>query len=57
LAHVAYRRRFLLEKYPQLGDEQKTSFPRDIALDAPDDTDETISVRDEVKEAGGPDLE
>jgi EcsC protein family len=58
-ADVAYRRRFLLEKYPQLGDEQATGFPRDLTLAAPydtDETDETISVLDELKEAGGPDL-
>ncbi|MFD0573784.1 EcsC family protein [Kitasatospora gansuensis] len=55
-ADMAYRRRFLLEKYPQLGDEEGSgSFP-DIGPDAPDDADEAISVLGELAEAGGPDL-
>jgi hypothetical protein len=53
-ADVAYRRRFLLEKYPHLADEEAPgSFP-DAGLDSPDDADEAISVLDEVAEAGGP---
>ncbi len=52
-ADIAYRRRFLLEKYPQLADEDAVeSFP-DVV---PDDADEAISVLDELAEAGGPDL-
>ena len=52
-ADVAYRRRFLLEKYPQLADEEAPgSLP-----DVPDDDDETISVLDELAEAGVPDLD
>ncbi|MFD6968552.1 EcsC family protein [Streptomyces sp. NPDC059979] len=58
-ADMAYRRRFLLEKYPHLGDEEASaSFP-DVGpdvQDVPDDADETISVLDELAEAGGPDL-
>ncbi|MFF4655362.1 EcsC family protein [Streptomyces sp. NPDC001381] len=58
-AEMAYRRRFLLEKYPHLADEEADgSFP-DISSDGsdvPDDTDEEISVLGEIVEAGGPDL-
>lgn len=55
-ADVAYRRRFLLEKYPQLGDEEAPGFSPDVDPGVPDDTDETISMLAELKEAGGPDL-
>jgi hypothetical protein len=55
-ADVAYRRRFLLEKYPQLGDEEAPRFSPDVDTAVQDDTDETISVLGELKEAGGPDL-
>lgn len=52
-ADIAYRRRFLLEKYPYLADEEApASFP-DVG---PDDADEVISVLDEIAEAGGPNL-
>jgi hypothetical protein len=55
-ADVAYRRRFLLEKYPHLGDEEAPgSFP-DVGPDGRDDADEAISVLGELAEAGGPDL-
>lgn len=55
-AEVAYRRRFLLEKYPHLVDEEASgSFP-DVGPDVPDDADEAISVLGELAEAGGPDL-
>ena len=55
-ADVAYRRRFLLEKYPQLADEEAPgSFP-DAAPEGPDDADEAISVLDQIAEAGGPNL-
>ncbi|MEU3788360.1 EcsC family protein [Streptomyces fructofermentans] len=58
-AEMAYRRRFLLEKYPHLADEEADgSFP-DISPDdsvVPDDADEEISLLDEIVEAGGPDL-
>ncbi|MCX2749930.1 EcsC family protein [Arthrobacter sp. MI7-26] len=53
VADMAYRRRFLIEKYPHLADEDTPgSFPDDV----PDDFDEEISVLDELAEAGGPDL-
>ncbi|MEE1805364.1 EcsC family protein [Streptomyces sp. BE133] len=58
-AEMAYRRRFLLEKYPHLADEEAAgSFP-DTSPDGPgvaDDADEEISLLDEIVEAGGPDL-
>lgn len=56
-ADVAYRRRFLLEKYPQLGDDGAPGFSPDVDPAGPDGTDETISVLRELKEAGGPDLD
>ncbi|WP_260604999.1 MULTISPECIES: EcsC family protein [unclassified Streptomyces] len=57
-AEMAYRRRFLLEKYPHLADEAPGA-STDTAPDAPDDdqdTDAAISVLDQLAEAGGPDL-
>ena len=56
-ADMAYRRRFLLEKYPQLADEEAPgSFP-EVGPDGPDDADEAISVLDEIAAAGGPSLD
>jgi hypothetical protein len=52
-ADIAYRRRFLLEKYPHLA-EQDT--PASFADVVPDDDDEAISVLAKLAEAGGPDL-
>ncbi|OEJ23967.1 serine/arginine repetitive matrix protein 2 [Streptomyces agglomeratus] len=55
-AEVAYRRRFLLEKYPHLADEEASgSFP-DAGPLVPDDADVKISLLSEIVEAGGPDL-
>ncbi|MCX5258647.1 EcsC family protein [Streptomyces canus] len=55
-AEMAYKRRFLLEKYPNLADDEAAgSFP-DTGPDSPDDADEEISLLDEIAEAGGPDL-
>lgn len=55
-ANIAYRRRFLLEKYPQLDeDEAQRLFSEDDHLGS-DDADEPISVLGEIVEAGGPDL-
>jgi EcsC protein family len=53
VADVAYRRRFLLEKYPHLADEDALGSFTDVV---PDDADEEISVLGELAEAGGPDL-
>ncbi|MBG6060107.1 hypothetical protein IWX89_003580 [Cryobacterium sp. MP_M3] len=54
-ADVAYRRRFLLEKYPHLASEETPeSLPGDVPA-SPDDA-EAISVLSELAEAGGPDL-
>ncbi len=55
-ADVAYRRRFLLEKYPHLGDEETFGSFSDLGPDGEDDADEAISVLDELAEAGGPEL-
>ncbi|WP_033281925.1 EcsC family protein [Streptomyces sp. NRRL F-525] len=56
-AEMAYQRRFLLEKYPHLATEEAFgSFP-DTGPDVADDSDEEISLLDEIVEAGGPDLQ
>lgn len=55
-ADMAYRRRFLLEKYPHLGDEEASGSLPDADPHVPDDADEAISVLGELAEAGGPDL-
>lgn len=52
-ANTAYRRRFLLEKYPQLA--ATDTLLSDEGL-VPDENDELISVVDELRNAGGPDL-
>lgn len=54
-ADVAYRRRFLLEKYPQLADGD--SFGSMTDDDLPADSDVEISVVKEITEAGGPKLD
>lgn len=55
-ADMAYRRRFLLDKYPHLGDEGAAdSFP-DADREGKDETDEAISLLGELADAGGPDL-
>ncbi|MET7904057.1 EcsC family protein [Streptomyces sp. NPDC005355] len=55
-ADMAYRRRFLLEKYPHLADEEASGPFPDTGPDVPDEADEAISLLDEIAEAGGPDL-
>ena len=50
-ADVAYRRRFLIETYPHLLDEGTL----DLRV-VDDDSDEAISVLEELAKAGGPDL-
>ncbi|QDI73437.1 serine/arginine repetitive matrix protein 2 [Streptomyces calvus] len=55
-AEMAYRRRFLLEKYPHLADEEEPGPFLGEDPDVPNDADEEISVLDEIVEAGGPDL-
>ncbi|MFE7213143.1 EcsC family protein [Streptomyces sp. NPDC057611] len=55
-AEMAYRRRFLLEKYPHLADEEAPGPFLGDDPDVPDDADEEISVLGEIVEAGGPDL-
>jgi hypothetical protein len=56
-ADVAYRRRFLLEKYPHLceGDTFGSGFDADDNV--VDDADEEISVIDQIAQAGGPAIE
>lgn len=54
-ADYAYRRRFLIEKYPHL-DEQLSGEPKDTFRDAGSASDVVISVLDEIEDAGGPDL-
>ncbi|MFE1438651.1 EcsC family protein [Streptomyces sp. NPDC058739] len=55
-AEMAYRRRFLLEKYPHLADEAPEAPFADFDPDVADDADEEISLLDELAEAGGPNL-
>jgi hypothetical protein len=53
-ADIAYRRRFLLEKYPHLGDGDTFGRVAQVLGDIADDADTEISVIDQVAEAGGP---
>jgi hypothetical protein len=56
VAQIVYRRRFLLEKYPQLAESGE---PFNIFEDsgiAGEEEDEAFSIVDELKEAGGPTL-
>lgn len=55
-ADMAYRRRFLLEKYPHLADEEEPGWLADDDPGVPDDADEEISLLGEIVVAGGPDL-
>ncbi|MCM1946142.1 EcsC family protein [Streptomyces sp. G2] len=55
-ADMAYRRRFLLEKYPHLTAEEASGLFADTDSDVPDDADEEISLLGEIVFAGGPDL-
>lgn len=60
VADTEYRRRFLLEKYPYLADEQAPDMDSDAvvrgAVVEDEVIDEEISVLDEIVGAGGPDL-
>lgn len=55
-ADVAYRRRLLIEKYPQLQTGEPSAWFSDIAGDVAEDADQAFSVVDELADAGGPDL-
>lgn len=56
-ADVAYRRRFLLEKYPQLAEGD--TFGTHVGSDEDEvvDSDIEISLVDHLRDAGGPDLD
>ena len=56
-ADFAYRRRFLLEKYPQLTDGDTFGVFTQVDGDSADDADERISVIDQIEAAGGPHIE
>lgn len=53
-AELAYRRRFLIEKYPRLGDESAAEGSSDEEEGGDGPEDEAISVLDELEAAGGP---
>ncbi|GHE63066.1 EcsC family protein [Streptomyces griseoaurantiacus] len=55
-AEMAYRRRFLLEKYPHLAAEAFATFTDPDDSDGAAESDERISVLDEIVDEGGPDL-
>jgi len=55
-ADIAYRRRFLLEKYPHLAAGDTFGVVVE-AEQIPDESDQEISVLAELVEAGGPDIE
>ncbi|TQJ35589.1 EcsC family protein [Arthrobacter sp. SLBN-122] len=55
-ANIAYRRRFLLEKYPHLEEGEAQGWLPYDDQSGLDDSDEPISVLGEIVEAGGPDL-
>ncbi|MGW4694508.1 hypothetical protein ACWEO1_19245 [Kitasatospora cineracea] len=55
-ADMAYRRRFLIEKYPRLSDEEATGSFLNADEDGGDSVDEPISVLAVLSKAGGPDL-
>ncbi|ALG30880.1 serine/arginine repetitive matrix protein 2 [Glutamicibacter halophytocola] len=55
-ADVAYRRRFLSDKYPQFSQDMASGTPIDEQPEYGIDTDEVISVLEELADVGGPDL-
>ncbi|MGP9786684.1 EcsC family protein [Glutamicibacter sp. 287] len=55
-ASIAYRRRFLLEKYPHLADEEAHGPVPHMGQDGAGGADEIISVLDELAKVSGPDL-
>ncbi|MFJ4027620.1 EcsC family protein [Paenarthrobacter sp. NPDC089989] len=56
VANIEYRKRFLLEKYPHLANDEAVESFADVDHDAQDGSDEAISVLGELAETGGPDL-
>lgn len=55
-ADVAYRRRVLIEKYPQLATDDTSAWLSDIEGDVAEDGDEVFSVIDQLADVGGPNL-
>ncbi|WP_407986385.1 EcsC family protein [Kitasatospora sp. CMC57] len=55
-AGLAYRRRFLIEKYPHLGEQEATGSFLDADEEGVDSAEEPISVLAELAKAGGPDV-
>lgn len=55
-ANIAYRRRFLLEKYPQLADEEANGTVPPMGQDSSCGADDVISVLEELAKMGGPNL-
>lgn len=55
-ADVAYRRRFLLEKYPALAESDGFGVFTDLEDLNGDEADESISVIEVLSESGGPDI-
>jgi len=55
-ANIAYRRRFLLEKYPQLEDDGPGQPAGGLVSPQADEGEPIISLLDELARAGGPDL-
>lgn len=53
---MAYRRRFLLEKYPHLNDDDTLGTFAQADGGNAEDADENISVVRQIAEAGGPDF-
>jgi len=57
VANIEYRKRFLLEKYPHLANDEAADSFSDVDQDATQyGDDEGISVLGELAETGGPDL-
>ncbi len=56
VANIEYRKRFLLEKYPHLAEEEAAESFTDVDQDTRGGTDEEISVLRELADTGGPDL-
>ena len=56
-ADTAYRRRFLLEKYPELTEGDTFGTIVEVEYEVAEEADEQISVIDQIAAAGGPTVE